>query len=88
MHNLTGDFQLNNDRIQSSGDEQLTFSGIGYYHPELFAGLAYGRQALAPILRKAMDKGMVSGEKHSGDWQDIGTPERLVGLDKELLERK
>lgn len=88
VHNLTGDFQLNNDRIQSSGDEQLTFSGIGYYHPELFAGLAYGRQTLAPILRKAMDKGMVSGEKHSGDWQDIGTPERLACLDKELLDRK
>jgi MurNAc alpha-1-phosphate uridylyltransferase len=88
VHNPVGDFQLNNDRIQSTGNEQLTFSGIGYYRPELFSSLAYGKQALAPILRAAMDKGMASGEKHGGDWQDIGTPERLACLDKELLENK
>ena len=85
-HHLEGDFKLSDDRIQYVGNEKLTFSGIGYYHPKIFEGLAYGKQPLLPIFRKAMDAGMVSGEKHESVWQDIGTPERLVALDEELME--
>lgn len=83
-HNPTGDFALKEDRILSQGDDQLTFSGIGYYHPALFEALPYGKQALAPLLRTAMDKQKVSGQFFQGDWRDIGTPERLKQLDQLL----
>lgn len=83
-HNPKGDFALKEDRILSQGDNQLTFSGIGYYHPALFEALPYGKQALAPLLRTAMDKQKVSGQFFQGDWRDIGTPERLKQLDQLL----
>ncbi len=62
-----------------------TFSGIGIYRPELFAGIHPGQPAkLAPLLRAAMRDGRVSGEMHTGRWVDVGTPQRLAELDREL----
>ena len=76
-HNTKGDFALNNARLSNEGAHQLTFSGIGYYSPELFKKLPYGKSALAPLLRRAIEDDKVSGRLHSGEWRDIGTPERL-----------
>jgi MurNAc alpha-1-phosphate uridylyltransferase len=84
-HNTQGDFATENGRVTETGTPRYTFSGIGYYRPELFAGLAYGKQPLAPLLREAMRNGQVSGELFTGDWRDIGTPERLSELDQYLL---
>ena len=39
-----------------------------------------GKQALAPLLRAAADRGQVSGELFDGEWIDIGTAERLKQL--------
>ena len=59
----------------------LTFSGIGLYSPRLFSGIPTGHKApLAPLLRKAMAAGRVGGERHRGQWNDVGTPERLAIL--------
>jgi len=69
------------------GARMRPYSGMGYYHPELFKGLKEGKQPLAPILKKAMQKGKISGEYHQGDWQDVGTPERLKALDELLLNK-
>lgn len=85
-HNPSGDFAVENGRVSDTGEPRYTFSGIGYYHPKLFAGLAYGKQPLAPLLRAAMRNGQVSGEVFTGDWRDIGTPERLEELDQHLLQ--
>jgi len=63
----------------------LTFSGIGVYHPALFAGLVAGQAAkLAPLLRRAMRQNRVGGERHGGAWVDVGTPDRLRALDARL----
>lgn len=86
-HNLQGDFALNRERVASTGEPRYTFSGIGYYRPELFAGLPQGKHPLAPLLRNAMLAGQVSGECFNGDWRDIGTPERLAELDRDLTTR-
>jgi MurNAc alpha-1-phosphate uridylyltransferase len=82
-----GDFSLHDKRISDAGETRLTFSGIGIYHPQLFAALERGKPAmLAPLLRAAMAQGRVGGELHTGRWFDIGTPERLEALDKLLRQ--
>lgn len=82
-----GDFSLRDGRVLVQADTRLTFTGIGLYHPALFAALADGeRAALAPLLRAAMDDGRVSGEHFSGLWHDVGTPQRLAELDRQLRE--
>ncbi|MEO6146328.1 MAG: N-acetylmuramate alpha-1-phosphate uridylyltransferase MurU [Sulfuriferula sp.] len=80
-----GDFALSANTVHSDGASMLTFSGIGVYHPALFAGLISGRPAkLAPLLRAAMQREQVSGEYYAGRWRDIGTLERLAALNSEL----
>ena len=83
-HNPGGDFSLENQRINNEGNNPLTFSGIGYYHPDLFSKLPYGKRPLAPLLREAMKTSQISGEHFTGDWRDIGTPERLAELNNEF----
>ena len=82
VQHLQGDFVLTpSGVIEADGEHKLTYSGIGVYHPDLFNGLANGKLALAPILRKAMQQHHVSGELFTGVWHDIGTPDRLNELD-------
>lgn len=81
-HNPKGDFAIKAGQIDASGENCFTYSGIGVYHPQLFSGCVSGAFPLAPLLREKMEQGLVSGERYSGYWLDVGTPERL-----ELLER-
>ena len=79
-HNPGGDFVLAADGAVSSAGagSALTFSGIGVYHPQLFADTAPNQAAkLAPLLRTAMQQGQVQGSEHRGLWLDVGTVERL-----------
>jgi MurNAc alpha-1-phosphate uridylyltransferase len=86
-HNPKGDFSLAEGKVGAGETAKLTFSGIGIYRPELFAGIARGQPAkLAPLLRTAIDAGQITGEHHSGRWVDVGTPERLAALDAELRD--
>jgi N-acetyl-alpha-D-muramate 1-phosphate uridylyltransferase len=80
-----GDFTLIQQKVGIGGTARLTFSGIGIYRPELFAGIVRGQPAkLAPLLHETIDAGRISGEHHLGRWVDVGTPERLSALDAEL----
>lgn len=79
-----GDFVLSEGRLLAEGEPRLTYSGIGVYDPQLFSGCQPGALPLAPILRTAMARGEISGEHFSGQWLDIGTPERLAELDTSL----
>lgn len=83
-HHPGGDFALQGERAVNHGRPQLTFSGIGLYHPDLFRAGGPGAYPLAPILRRACDEGAVTGEHYQGDWVDVGTPERLKRLDRRL----
>jgi MurNAc alpha-1-phosphate uridylyltransferase len=84
-HHPNGDFALESGRVCSDGPRRLTFSGIGLYAPQLFAHIPPGTRAqLAPLLRKAMTDGRVTGEQFTGFWADVGTPERLAQLDAQL----
>ncbi|MGB5582466.1 MAG: nucleotidyltransferase family protein [Gammaproteobacteria bacterium] len=79
-HNTSGDFALENGLIRNTGDNMLTYSGIGLYTADFFAGIPPGKKALAPLLRKKSDHNKISGEIYDGKWIDIGTIERLAQL--------
>jgi len=84
-HNPQGDFILSSTGLCSEGaGKRLTFSGIGLYHPALFADCKPGAFPLAPILKAAMAQGRVSGEHYTGKWVDVGTPQRLDELNTVL----
>jgi len=91
-HNPGGDFGLSamgqvlNLSKGAPGCDH-TFSTIALYKQTFFAdcGLPAGNPqgqalALAPLLRAAMDRGLVTGEVYTGAWTDVGTPERLAQL--------
>jgi MurNAc alpha-1-phosphate uridylyltransferase len=79
-----GDFYIKDSMVANEpldGAEKLTFSGVGLYHRDLFKDLELDVPTkLAPILREAMAKNRVSGEKYHGPWHDVGTPQRLQEL--------
>ncbi len=77
---LGGDFFLSGDKLSMHEGRRLTFSGIGYYRPELFEGSRPGKFPLAPLLHKAISDKQVSGTHYTGQWSDIGTPDRLQHL--------
>lgn len=82
-----GDFALRDGRVIDEDESRLTFSGIGVYRPQLFADCQPGVFPLAPLLRRAMAAGQVSGERYDGRWWDVGTPARLAALDACLTAR-
>lgn len=79
-----GDFALVGEQVLLTGEEKYTFSGIGVYHPELFAVRHGGSFPLAPLLREMMRTSQVTGEYYQGIWFDIGTAERLNQLKQKL----
>jgi MurNAc alpha-1-phosphate uridylyltransferase len=100
QHNLAGDFVLTAsdavlDKAEQSvtDDTALTFSGISLLKPSLFNAvapelLASGIFPLAPLLRNAMANRSATGELYSGNWVDVGTPERLQQVENLLLEKQ
>jgi N-acetyl-alpha-D-muramate 1-phosphate uridylyltransferase len=86
-HHAQGDFALRGGRVAhgEQGEPRLTFSGIGAYHPALFSGLARGEKCrLAALLAQPIAEDRVSGEHFRGEWNDVGTPQRLAELDARL----
>lgn len=79
-HHPDGDFVLADGRVGNDPQGRLTYSGLAVLDPQLFAGCAPGRFALAPLLRAAADRGEVTGELFTGFWSDIGTAARLAEL--------
>jgi MurNAc alpha-1-phosphate uridylyltransferase len=85
-HHPHGDFALVDGRLAVDDvGPRYTFSGIGLYRPALFAGIPLRTRAkLAPLLAAAAGRGEITAELHRGRWEDIGTPQRLAALDREL----
>ncbi|HCA5793168.1 N-acetylmuramate alpha-1-phosphate uridylyltransferase [Pseudomonas aeruginosa] len=88
-HHPAGDFHLDaGGRVGETREagSNLTYSGIAVLHPALFEGCQPGAFKLAPLLRKAIAAGRVSGEHHRGQWVDVGTHERLAEVERLLAE--
>ncbi len=90
-HHPRGDFYLSEKsklhNKSGTSDPRFTFSGISMLHRDLFAGYPEQPQALLPLLLSAMQAGAVTGSVHTGQWWDIGTPERLQLLDQQLGQK-
>jgi MurNAc alpha-1-phosphate uridylyltransferase len=76
---------------RQSAQPRYTFSTIALYrraffdmpHCDIVPGNPQGTAApLAPLLRAAMDQGLVSATLYTGPWTDVGTPERLAQLNE------
>lgn len=84
-HNPNGDFALTETgRLVEKGTNKYTFSGVSVLNPELFDDCESGAFKLAPLFRTAMQKKRASGQRYSGFWLDVGTPERLNELEQHL----
>jgi len=84
-HHPRGDFGLRDHVLTENATEQFTYSGIGFFHPDLFAECRDSTFKLAPLLYGAVHKNRATGELFSGIWSDVGTPERLASLQQQEL---
>jgi N-acetyl-alpha-D-muramate 1-phosphate uridylyltransferase len=84
VHHPRGDFALVDGELRGEGSERFTYSGVGVYRPEFFAGCIAGRFPLLPLLNRAILAKRARGEVHRGEWCDVGTPERLASLETRL----
>jgi MurNAc alpha-1-phosphate uridylyltransferase len=79
-HHPRGDFGLEGDLVVSRDTDRFTYSGVGVYRPEFFAGCTPGRFPLLPLLNRAIAAHLLRGQMHRGEWCDVGTAERLAKL--------
>ncbi|MFQ3324971.1 MAG: MurNAc alpha-1-phosphate uridylyltransferase [Pseudomonadales bacterium] len=82
--NPGGDFSLSSDGFCLNQQPGYTFSGFRVFSPKLFIACQQGCFSVVPLLRQAMDSGLISGELFDGQWVDVGTPERLNLLNEQL----
>jgi MurNAc alpha-1-phosphate uridylyltransferase len=82
-----GDFGLEADRVVERAIDRFTYSGIGVFWPELFEGCAPGKFPLLPLFKRAIAAGRLRGEVYRGEWNDVGTPERLAELEQRVKAR-
>lgn len=67
------------------GRERLTYGNIGVFHPAPFADIApRTRLKMFPWAYAMVDAGRVSGERFTGEWDNLGTPQQLAALDERL----
>jgi MurNAc alpha-1-phosphate uridylyltransferase len=86
-HHPRGDFGVEGDVVVDREADRFTYSGVGVYRPEFFAGCSPGRVPMLPLLKRAIAARLLRGELHRGEWCDVGTPERLAELDTEVRAR-
>jgi N-acetyl-alpha-D-muramate 1-phosphate uridylyltransferase len=83
-YHLQGDMALHGGRVAREG-RMLTYGNIGVFDPRSFASLDPDhRLALFPWAYAMVEAGQVSGEHYRGRWANLGTPQDLEELDREL----
>ena len=79
-----GDMGLANGMV-TRDPPRLTYANIAVFHPMLFVDIAPGTWLkLFPWAYRFVDAGRVSGEHFRGDWDNVGTPAQLAGLDRRI----
>ena len=87
-HHTGGDFGLDCERvIFANGEQTFTYAGVSVFSPVFFADVKPGTvMKLRPLLEAAIATGTLTGERYTGRWVDVGTPQRLAELAKELRD--
>ena len=81
-HNPEGDFYFDQHGLHPQQGCKLTFSGIAVYRKSFFSQLSFGIKPLAPMWRAEISQGLMSAQHFTGQWTDVGTPQRLSELNK------
>jgi N-acetyl-alpha-D-muramate 1-phosphate uridylyltransferase len=76
-HNPNGDFGIDAEGFVSAAAPLRTYAGIAVLDARAFAGLRPGRRPLKPWLDAAVARRELRALEYSGQWLDVGTPERL-----------
>ena len=81
-HHPHGDFGIDAQGLASRvAEPKFTWASIGLFRAALFEDIAVGtRLALRPRLELALDLRRLAASKYDGRWTDVGTMERLAGL--------
>lgn len=89
-HHLKGDFGLENGRViyAKNTAQPFTYAGIGIYQSAFFNRYQPGYLPLGVLLKQGATHGHLNGEVFSGRWFDVGTPERLEALQKQIFYQK
>ncbi|MEP1444821.1 MAG: N-acetylmuramate alpha-1-phosphate uridylyltransferase MurU [Paraglaciecola sp.] len=81
-HNPQGDFCFSDGKLHVNRGRKLTCSGIAVYSKHFFVNCTSRVNRLAPMWREAANKETIGAQYFSGQWTDVGTPERLNELNK------
>jgi MurNAc alpha-1-phosphate uridylyltransferase len=90
QHHQEGDFCLDSQTSllqlkQAVNDKAFTYSGVGLYKESFFSELLEGYRPLGPLLKKAIEGQVITGQLERDYWLDVGTPERLEELNCRML---
>ncbi len=88
-HNPAGDYSLSRRgsvRGKSAEAETYTFAGMSIIDPRLIDRYPKKRSKfpLKEVLDWAIARNAITGEYYGGEWDDIGTPEKLASLGRRL----
>ena len=81
-----GDFGLERGEALAPGEARaraaqlFTFGGIAIYRSAFFADSHDGVFPIMPLWLRSMAAGRCSAQLYSGEWDDVGTPERLAAI--------
>jgi len=85
-----GDMALVDGFVARRTDEDaptLTYANIAVFHPRCFDDLVPHRVLpLFPWAYDLADAHRMTGTRHDGAWDNVGTPEQLAALDRRLKE--
>jgi MurNAc alpha-1-phosphate uridylyltransferase len=80
---LKGDFGIERGEAKAVAQELYTFCGVAIYRPAFFADCIDGVFPLKPLMLRSVAAGRCSAQLYAGQWEDVGTPERLAALNSQ-----
>lgn len=83
-HNPEGDFGIEDGLLSGTTKPRYTFAGISYLKPEILTSYPNARERYGLGEVFAHNEDLMQAEVYTGDWCDVGTPERLNNLEERL----